>query len=322
MVMVPDQKGGLTPPSRDNALSSIMSYEPRLKEIADIDLHYVINIDSSDMLPKTWDDIAKVIYENHEKYDGFVVIHGTDTMAYTSSGVSFALQHPGKPIVFTGSQIPGHNLESDARHNLVNAVKLATKDVAEIMVLFGDRILLGVRTTKVSHVKLNAFSSVNWPKLGQVGTDLQFFRPVKKKTGQKPQLFPGFESRIICISLIPGMPVELLEQTLEEGVRGVILSSFGTGNIPHSYLMFLEKAKKKGVPVVIRSQCLEGITNMGVYASGQAALERGAIEAYDMSREAATTKLMWALHRTDSLSEIKAIMHKNYVGEIHLEHIA
>lgn len=318
MVMTPDENGVLKPPSKENALVSLLTFEPRLEEIADIHVHFIINADSSDLTPEIWEKIASVIYEEHDKYDGFVVIHGTDTMAYTSSAVSFALQNLGKPIVFTGAQIPGYKLESDARRNLVNAVRLATYDVAEVMVLFGDKVIQAVRASKVSHTMINAFSSINRPKLGQVGVKLEFHRDVQKKSKRKPILSNGFESNIASLALIPGMPVSILFNLLENGVKGVILSGFGTGNIPSCYLPFLKRANEDGIPIVIRSQCLEGITNMKVYATGQSALDYGAIEAYDMSRESTTTKLMWALHKAKNFQEIKTIMHKNYVGEIHI----
>ena len=209
-------------------------------------------------------------------------------------------------------------MESDARRNFINAVRLATYDAAHVMVLFGDKILLGVRASKVSHMRLNAFSSVNWPKLGQVGVKLQFFQEVSKKAGQHPKLFCGFADKVASISLIPGMSVDILNSMLDDGLKGIILSGFGTGNVPHACLPFLQKAREKQIPVVVRSQCLEGITNMGVYETGQSALNYGAIEAYDMSREATTVKLMWAIHRAKSLKEIQEIMHRNYAGEIHI----
>jgi L-asparaginase len=318
MVMVPDMNGRLTSPSAENALEMLTNFEPRLQEIAEIDVKFIVNIDSSDMTPKLWDEIAKAVYSGHDLYDGFVIIHGTDTMAYTASALSFALQDLGKPVVFTGAQIPGHLMESDARRNFINAVRLATYNAAHVMVLFGDKIMLGVRASKVSHTRLNAFSSVNWPKLGQVGVKLQFFQDVRKKTGQRPKLFCGFENKVASISLIPGMSVEILMRMLDDGLKGVILSAFGTGNIPHVCLPFLQKARDKQIPIVVRSQCLEGITNMGVYETGQSALNYGAIEAYDMSREAVTAKLMWAIYRSKSLKEIQEIMHKNYAGEIHI----
>ena len=319
MVMVRGQDGSLKPPSSENILSSVLSFEPRLKEIADIAIRYIINIDSSDMTPAVWDEIARVIYEEYDHYEGFVLIHGTDTMAYTASAVSFALQNISKPVVFTGAQIPGHFLESDARHNLINALRVAAYPTEGVMVLFGDKIIRGVRSSKASHTKLNAFDSVNYPKIGQVGTKLEFFHEIER-TKEKPQFFPGFESQIVSLSLIPGMPVHVLFNFLQAEVKGVILSAYGTGNIPAVYLPFLQKAQEKAIPVVIRSQCAEGRTNMSLYASGQRALDYGAIVAHDMSREATTTKLMWALYRAKTLEEIRKIMHKNYVGEIHIPH--
>lgn len=316
MVMVPNSQGVLVPPSKENALHSVLSFEPKLNELADIDLEYIANIDSSDMTPEIWDKLAASIEAKYSRYEGFVVIHGTDTMAYTASAVSFALQNLGKPVVFTGAQIPGHQIESDARRNLVNAVRLACMNVAGVLLLMGEKILLGVRCSKISHFKLNAFASFNWPKLGEVGRQIQFSRETSRKTGQRPSLQTGFATEIAVLSLAPGMPASVLDNLLVHGIKGIVLNAYGTGNIPRIYLPSLEKARQMNIPVVIRTQCPEGSTQMSVYATGKQALECGAIEAFDMSLEATVAKFMWALKRAKTIEEIKTIMHRNYAGEI------
>lgn len=318
MVMVPDAQGVLVPPCKENALYSILSLEPRLDSIAEIHIEYIANIDSSDMTPETWDRLAYAIANVYSRYDGFVVLHGTDTMAYTASALSFALQNLGKPVVFTGAQIPGDQLESDARRNLVNAVRLACKDIAAVMILMGEKILLGVRASKISHAKLNAFASNNFPKLGEIGRQITILREVTKKSEQRKNLDiqTGFESEIAVLSLVPGMPVTVLDHLLDHGLKGVVLNAYGTGNIPRTYIPFLERAHSEKVPVVIRTQCPEGSTQMAVYATGKQALECGSIEAFDMSLETTITKLMWALKRATTIDGVKTIMHHNYVGEI------
>ncbi len=316
MVMVPNAQGVLVPPSKENALHSVLSLEPRLHGLADIDLEFIANIDSSDMTPDIWDRLVTSIAKSYSHYDGFVVLHGTDTMAYTASAVSFALRNLGKPVVFTGAQIPGHQLESDARRNLVNAVRLACMDVAGVMLVMGEKILLGVRSSKISHSKLNAFASFNWPKLGEVGRQIQILREVQHKQGQDLRLEEGFVSEIAVLSLAPGMPASVLDHLLSQGVKGIVINAYGTGNIPQIYLPSLERARDKNIPIVIRTQCPEGSTQMSVYATGKQALECGAIEAFDMSLESTITKLMWALKRAKTIEEIKTIMHHNYAGEI------
>jgi len=316
MVMVPNSQGALVPPSRENALHSILSMEPRLYGLADIDLEFIANIDSSDITPEIWDQLASTIASAYPRYDGFVILHGTDTMAYTASAVTFALRNLGKPVIFTGAQISGHRIESDARRNLVNAVRVASMDIAGVFLLVGERILLGVRSTKISHSKLNAFASFNWPRIGEVGRAIQLIREVTPKSGQPLQLECGFAVDIAVLSLAPGMPASVLDHLLEHGIKGIVLNAYGTGNIPHVYMSSLERSRQKKIPIVIRTQCPEGSTQMSVYATGEKALSCGAIEGFDMSLEAAVTKLMWALKRGKTIEEIKAIMHTNYAGEI------
>ncbi len=316
MVMAPNRGGVLAPLSLENALHSVLSLEPRISQLADLDLAFISNIDSSDMTPVIWDQLALKIVESYDQYDGFVVIHGTDTMAYTASAVTFALQGLGKPVVFTGAQIPGHQLESDARRNFVNAIRLATFDLAEVVILFGDRILRGVRASKISHAKLNAFSSVNSPKLGEVGTSIQILREVHQRHDGSLCLKPGFATSVASLSLVPGMPAQALDCLLDLPLQGIVLNAYGTGNIPGIYLPFLKRAREAEVSIVIRTQCLEGATHMGVYATGKLALEYDAIEAHDMSLEATLTKLMWVLNHTESFSQIKTMMQYPYAREI------
>jgi L-asparaginase len=316
IVMVENHEGVLVPSDEETALRSLNGLEPRLEEWANIDLVFIANIDSANMTPTLWEEIATVIHQNYAQYDGFVVTHGTDTMAYTASALSFVLQDLGKPVVFTGAQIPGHHIESDAKRNLVNAVRLALMDVAGVLLVFDEQVILGARSSKVSHTKLAAFTSVNQPPLMEIGV---FFQPppsAPKRHAHEPRLEMGFDPQIAVISLIPGMPISLLDALLDSDPHGIVLIAYGSGNIPETYLPFLERAQKNQVPVVIRSQCLEGSTRMQVYTTGKQALDFDVIEAYDMSLETTIVKLMWALKRGVGYEGIKTIMHTNYVGEL------
>jgi L-asparaginase len=269
------------------------------------------------MTPQIWDQIATAVYKNYDRYDGFVITHGTDTMAYTASALSFALQNLGKPVVCTGAQIPGHFLESDARRNFCNAIKVALYNLSGIYIVFGDEIILGCRSSKVSHSKLDAFSSVNVPFLGQVGIDIRFHQPVPSRNQSVPKLSTGFDPYVAVFSLVPGIPGNLLEQFIEQGIHGAVLIAYGTGNIPKDCLSFLKKAEKHQIPVIIRTQCLEGATNMHVYEMGRLALHLKAIQAYDMSLESSITKLMWVLNQKVPYEKIKEWIHINIAGEIH-----
>jgi L-asparaginase len=316
IVMEKNPEGLLVPPDNDRALASLLALEPRLQEEYDLNFRFLTNIDSSNMTPAIWDQMAQAIYEEYDQYDGFVVTHGTDTMAYTTSALSFALQGIGKPVVFTGAQIPGHFLESDARRNFINAVKIAAMDCSGVMILFGNALYLGCRVTKVSHFRLNAFESVNVPVLGKIGSDIQFSPYLQKRHHEKVHLAKGFDPHVSVISLVPGMSLDLMIPLLNHPLRGIVLLAYGTGNLSESHLSFLSKAQEVDIPVVIRSQCLEGSTKMSLYETGKKALLFDVIEAYDMSLESTLTKFMWALDKAIPYERMREAMHENRAGEI------
>lgn len=316
IVMEKNEENVLAPPNKDRALRSLFNLEPRIDDLAAVDLFFIANIDSTNITPDLWDQMAQTIFKYYSEYDGFVITHGTDTMAYSASALSFALRNLGKPVVFTGAQIPGYFLESDARRNLINAVRVAKMDLPAVLIVFSEEIILGARASKVSHSELNAFASINRPSLGYVGVDICLRDQVKKEEGSGLSLALGFDGKIAVISLVPGMPITVLEELLVGDLHGIVLIAYGSGNIPEMYLSFLEKAQKKKLPVVIRTQCLEGSTSMDIYATGKQALQFNVIEVSDMSLEATITKLMWALKRGVPYEGIKMIMQKNYAGEL------
>lgn len=316
IVMVKNKEGLLTPPDQEKSMSSILSLEPKIAAFADVSVRFIANIDSSNMTPDIWDDLAKAIYEEYEDYDGFVITHGTDTMAYTSSALSFALSGLGKPVVLTGAQIPGHIEGSDAKHNFFWAVKLATMNLAGVVICFGNRVHLGSRATKVSHSNLEAFVSVNAEILGEIDTEIRISAACKKRHSGPLVLKEGFDPRVTVISLVPGSSLEPLETLLSKEIRGIVLIAFGTGNLPKMHLPFLEKAQKAQIPVVIRTYCLEGTTKMHLYETGKQALFYDVIEAYDMSLESTVTKFMWRLGQDVEYHKMRSAMHCSVAGEI------
>lgn len=317
--MKPGDDGAYLPMAKDEAIDMLLNLEPKLHDQIQLDVHYVDNIDSVNMVPEQWDEISEVIAEKYDEYDGFVVTHGTDTMSYTSSALSFTLQNLGKPVVITGSQIPGEKIETDARRNFVNAVRLATMDLSAVCIVFDEEIILGARSTKVSESKLDAFETVNWDLLGEIRIDIRLSDAARPRHDGKLNLQKGFESNVAVVSLFPGLPASAVEGILDSGVKGMVLRAFGSGNISDRYIDVIKKAKAQGVPVVVDTQCMEGATLMHVYDAGKQALDAGVIQAYDMSIECVITKLMWALKHANSYEEIKGIMHKNYTGEINVE---
>lgn len=316
--MEKNKEGVLDMTGKSRAIKKLMAIEPRIHEIADISIEYIDNIDSTNITAKHWDRMATVIAKNYEKYDGFVLTHGTNTMAYTSSALSFALQNLGKPVVLTGAQIPGDQIETDARRNFVNAVRLATMDIAGVYVVFDEEIMLGGRASKVSESKLDAFETINWDDMGEIRLDIRLSDEAKKRHDRPINLQTGFDDNITVITLFPQMNPKTLKTALHEGVSGVILRGYGAGGISYAYLEILEDLKKRKVPVVVSTQCMEGSTLMHMDDVGTKALKAGAIQAHDMSIECTVVKLMWALKR-GPYESIKEIIHHNYTGEINVE---
>lgn len=312
--------GSLVVNDKDAAIDLLLNMEPKIHEIAEIDVHFIDNIDSSNMSPEIWDNLGRVISTEYGKFDGFVVTHGTDTMAYTASALSFVLGDLGKPVVLTGAQIPGSRIETDARRNFVNAVRVATLDRAGVMLVFDGDIILGARSHKISESKLDAFGPINWGLHGEVRIDIRFSDSAKPRHDEPLQFRPGFVSNIGVYTLFPGFPPsELVHHINRKGVKAIILNAYGSGNISYIYLDAIKLAISQGIAVIVTTQCLEGATLMHLYDVGRQALDIGAIQAYDMSKECTITKVMWALHRSSSVDELRVILHRNYCGEINVE---
>lgn len=316
MFMRKNAKGSLTVMDKEEAMKSLLQLEPRIHEWADISVEYVDNIDSTNIVPTHWEQMTNIIANNYEEYDGFVITHGTDTMAYTASALTFSLQKLGKPVILTGSQIPGDFLESDARMNFINAVRIALSDLCGVYIVFHEKIVLGARSSKVSESKLNAFDTKNAPDSGEIRVDIRFQKNIPRRTKNTLQPLSKFESNILVVTIAPGRNIESLIDALSaERTKGLIIRTYSSGNIPSEFLPVLEKAQEKRIPIVVTSQCLHGSTIMERYDVGHQALKLGVIQAYDMSIECAVTKFMWALANF-SFGEISEVMQKSYVGEI------
>jgi len=319
LVMEKDERGSLLTPTLDRAIKNLLSMETRLDELADLEVAYIDNIDSSNIRPEHWDHVAEVIAEKYDDYDGFVVTHGTDTMAYTASALSFVLQGLGKPVVLTGSQIPGTRIESDARRNFVNAVRVATMDLAGVFIVFDRKILLGARATKSSESRLDAFVAVNHGVVGDIRVDVRMTADHRRRTDSRLDLQTGFDENVVIVTLVPGMPPNVLMCIVESGIKGLVLRGFGTGNVAYEYQDAVARAAELAIPVVVTTQCQQGATMMHRYDLGRKLLDLGAIQGYDMSTECIVAKLMWTLKRADSVEAVREIMHTDVCGEIVLE---
>ncbi|MGB9835933.1 MAG: asparaginase [Candidatus Saccharicenans sp.] len=309
IVMEEKGDGSLSvPDNKDSAIAMLCNVEPRLSTIADYDIEFIANIDSTNITPDDWDRMLHKIKEKYQQYDGFVITHGTDTMAYTAAALSLAISGLGKPVILTGSQIPASKIETDARLNLVNAFRVATMDVSGVFIVFDQRIILGSKATKSSESSLDAFQTVNGEDAGEISIEIKIKPWVKKRINRPHQveIYPGFEPDIFVYTITPGCDPGDLEFLLHnEKIKGIILRAYGTGNIPYGFENFFKKAKTRKLPVVVTSQCLHGKTLMPLYDVGRKALELGAIEGHEQSLENLAVKLMWALrHQPDRIEEV------------------
>lgn len=281
-------------------------------------------LDSSNISYEQWNQIADTIAENYNEYDGFVVLHGTDTMAYSASALSFMLEGLDKPVVFTGSQIPLCELRSDGRDNLITSLMIAAQGyVREVSLYFGNTLLRGNRATKSSSDGLIAFSSPNYPALATAGIDIEYLPIRVERVVSRTRKHFGVDHikscNIAVLKLFPGIRYDMFSQIADSGIDGLILETFGAGNIPGSDLElppFIEKSIANGATVVVCSQCPQGSVHLGAYEAGAALAQAGAVSGYNMTTEAAVTKLMWLMSLGKSQTEIKILMELDICGEL------
>lgn len=286
---------------------------------------YVLNeyeplLDSSNMRPHNWQQIANDISQSYEAFDGFVVLHGTDTMAYTASALSFMLKNLNKPVVLTGSQIPLVEARSDARENLITAMQIAANYPApEVSLYLNGKLLRGNRASKLSSTGFDAFDSPNLAPLAEVGVNInlnqKLIKPQSTETLECVQLK---HVQVAAIRLFPGISADLLKNMLMEPLQAVVLETYGAGNAPEDeeLLAVLQQATQRGVIIVNVTQCLKGRVDMQGYAGGAKLLKAGLISGFDMTIEAALTKLYYLLSCSLSLEEIKSQMQQDLRGEL------
>lgn len=289
-----------------------------------IDVRDILQLDSSNIQPEEWKLIARKIYHYRTNYDGIVLSHGTDTMAYTASMLSFMLQNIEIPVVLTGSQVPINVILSDAPDNLRLAFAAAASCPAGIYLAFDHKIMLGCRSVKVRTTNFNAFESVNVPPVATVTSDGLVFKnkPHNKKHGPCV-LNTKINAHVALIKLFPGFDPNLLFAMAHNGCRGIVIEAYGLGGmnyIRRNMVAAVGKLIRQGIPVIASSQCLYERSDLTKYEVGRLALLEGAISARDMTSESAITKLMWALGQGMNVEEVKRFFEKNVVGEVSLDH--
>ncbi len=331
IVMVVDEKRKAVVPAK--SIKDIIRLLPSLNDVADVSLDILANKDSTNVTPDDWSRIAMYIYNVYDKYDAFVITHGTNTMAYTASALTLALgQNLNKPIIITGSQLPLTVYGNDARFNFENAIKTAVvaseSNIAEVMIVFSDLVLRGGRSVKVSESHFRAFESPAFPEIGTITSTGIHFNSFAKKTDPKQnkkfEIFPNFNTNILSMDLTPGQLPSMIEALLLTGkCKGLILKSHGAGSVPteseYSFIPLIKKAVNDyKIPVIVSTKFLGGNSYKEVNDDcAIQALNAGAIPGGDLTDVMTEVKLMWILGQgTFSDKEIGKKILTNYTGEV------
>lgn len=308
----------------------LVSLVPEFKYLnTDVDTYqFIPAIDSSDMSPAMWSRLVNIIAERYDQYDGFVILHGTDTMAYTASALSFMLENLTKPVVLTGSQLPIEQLRTDGKENLLTSLEIAamhhedgTPMVPEVCIYFNGHLLRGNRSTKRSADGFNAFDSFNYPHLGEAGVKLTFNEHHILTPDYSRPMIPHtqLDCNVVILSLFPGIQESVTRHVLQTPeLRGIVLRTFGSGNAPHIPWMteLFEEARLRKIIIVNVSQCIAGYVEMNLYETGHHLQDTGIISGRDITVEAACTKLMHLDALYSKYDDVSRLMGQSLAGEI------
>lgn len=311
--------------------SQILDEVPEIRKFAfKIDTYsFEPPIDSSDVEPSLWQDLARLIKDKYEDYDGFIILHGTDTMSYSASALSFMLDGLTKPVIFTGSQLPIGVPRTDGKENLISAVEIASaKDeeghpaVPEVCVCFDSLLMRGNRSTKVNSEVFRAFQSPNFPPLAEAGINIRYNNEYIRKPNdwyQSLTINTELDTRVSILKIHPGITPEVVRNILcGKDTRAIIMETYGSGNAPTRdwFLDIVKESSAMNKIIVNVTQCLAGTVNMNIYANGKALERAGVIDGYDSTTESALAKLFYLMGKSRDNEWVKAMMSRNLKGEI------
>lgn len=315
---------GMNPMKPDKTLqpgeleSIFEKYLPMLNKIANIEVKIPFNLDSSDIGPVEWEKTYEIVYDNKDNFDGFVVIHGTDTLVYNSTALSFLLSDFNKPVIFTGSQRPLSEIRTDAASNLINSVELATKEINEVGICFGSNLFRANRTKKVSIESYHGFESPNCQPLATIGLNIKINNNLILQKQSTIHLKPIFNSKILNIRVYPGLMPDYYHEVINN-IKAIIIEGFGAGNFPAAdkkWVNFINKCIDKNILVIMGSQALHGKVDLELYKSAKEAKQSGAISLKDMTFEAALVKLMVLFGNYSDIEKIKEFFNSSLAGEV------
>lgn len=328
--------GGTIGMKKDYTTDSLVPFDfshifEEIPELSKIDCQLDIQanpnpIDSSDMAPENWKLLALRIRDNYDAHDGFVVLHGSDTMAYTASALSFMLENLAKPVIFTGSQLPIGTLRTDGKENLITAIEIAghyendIPVVPEVAIYFEYSLYRGNRAIKIDAQHFRAFETPNYPFLANAGVNIKYYKHNINAVPTEPfSVFPEMDSRVAFLRFFPGISAETVRSIcLNPEIKGLVLETFGSGNVPNNLEIIgvIKEAIEKGLIVLNVSQCIGGSVNQGQYYNSKILKEIGVVGGGDITSEAAIVKMMFLLARYDNRDEVKAYLGMSLRGEL------